>query len=440
LLLARLDPRVEIEESLGDLAQRLAASTMRGADGQMAMSGNQVVAKRLGDEGLRFAVIDGATGRIVTQSVRPLAEFVPTMPGVGERRMAFAIYKPDEQRTLRLEGFVVELAGPSGPVLAAVAVERTHFWHLIEWLWEELSEDILPVGVPLVLATLIVAAVTIRHTLRPVARLSEQAGAITPRTTGLRLEARKVPQEVQPLVRAFNATLERLDEGFALQRRFTADAAHQLRTPMAILRARLDGMPARPEIGALKQDCDRVARVVSQLLAISRLEANQIEIAETVDLGQLAATVVADMAPLAIAGNRSLTLESPDAPVLVRGNSAALRDAVLNLIDNALRFGPDRQPVDIVVRPGASVVVADRGPGVAPDDRARVFEPFWRGHDPRGSGSGLGLAIVAEIAAAHGGSASVRERAGGGAEFLLDLPEVPGQAQARPSSLPQAAQ
>ena len=439
LTLAWEQATIEIGRDWGELADRLAASVKTGPDGGLVVAPDADLAKRLRGKRLRHVVVEAATGRVIEGSTPSIAPMLPTVPH-GVRRMAFAVAAVADDPKSSLAGFVVERTDLKPPVRVAVVIEERHTWPFIAWAVDELIAEVLPIGIPLFFTTLIVTAVTIRRTLRPVARLSDQAGAITPRTTGRRLEARKVPQEVQPLVHAFNAALERLDEGFALQRRFTANAAHQLRTPMAILRARLDGMPARPEIGALKQDCDRIARVVSQLLAISRLEANQIEIAETVDLGQLAATVVADMAPLAIAGNRSLTLESPDAPVLVRGNSAALRDAVLNLIDNALRFGPARQPVDIVVRPGASVAVADRGPGVAPDDRARVFEAFWRGHDPRGSGSGLGLAIVAEIAAAHGGSATVRERAGGGAEFRIDLPEAAGQVEARPSSLPQAAQ
>jgi signal transduction histidine kinase len=272
--------------------------------------------------------------------------------------------------------------------------------------------------------TLVVAAVTIHRTLKPVTALSVQAGAITPRTTGLRLDEANVPAEVLPLVTAFNAALERLDRGFAMQRRFTANAAHQLRTPLAILRARLDGMDAGVEATALKRDCDRITRVVAQLLAIARLDAHEIEIAETVDLCALARETVSTLATLAIAEGRSLSLDAGAAPVAVRGNSAALGDALGNLIENALRFAPPRGTVEVVVRPGAALAVLDRGPGVKPEERARVFEPFWRGSDPRGPGSGLGLAIVAEIAAAHGGRVLALDRPGGGAEFRIELPQV----------------
>lgn len=304
-------------------------------------------------------------------------------------------------------------------------VDPQNPWAAVAWAIDELQEDVLPVGVPLAIATLAIVAITVRRTLRPIARLSRQAGAITPRTTGIRLSDSGVPSEVLPLVAAFNAALDRLDQGFAMQRRFTASAAHQLRTPLAILRARLDGLPAGTETAALKRDCDRIARVVSQLLSIAQLDSHQIATDEIVDLCKLAEETVAAMAPLAIAGGRGLALDAPRAPVLVRGNSAALGDALRGLVENALRFAPPGSAVDVAIRPGAGIAVLDRGPGVPAAERGHVFEPFWRGADPRGPGSGLGLAIVAEIAAAHGGRAVALDRAGGGAEFRIELPEPP---------------
>jgi signal transduction histidine kinase len=436
LTLAWEQSTIEIHGDLGELADRVAASVRAGPDGRTTVDLDQALARKLNRKGLRYVVIDADRDRILAGSTPSIATQLPALPAGGPGRMAFALAGPSAPQGANLSGFLVERATPSGKVRVAVAAQERHAWPFVAWAVDELVDEVLPVGIPLFLTTLIVTAVTIRHTLRPVARLSKQAGAITPRTTGLRLDTRKVPQELLPLVRAFNAALARLDEGFALQRRFTASAAHQLRTSLAILRARLDGLAQRPEIETLKQDCDRIARVVSQLLAISRLEARQIELTETVDLAGLAAAVVADMAPLAIASGRSLALDAPSMPVPVRGNSAALRDALMNLIDNALRFGPEGMPVVVVVRPEASVSVADRGPGVAPADRTRVFEPFWRGPDPDRLGSGLGLAIVAEIAAAHGGGVWVENRTGGGAVFRIALPPAP----VVPAALSQAAQ
>ncbi len=419
---------IEIHGDLGALADRLAASIRVAPDGGAAVAPDRDLRAALETPGRRYAVIDLASGATVVGSTPPVASLLPA-PAVAASRLAFAVPATPGDPQASLSGYVVDRVIGERRFRAAVATQERHDWPFVAWAMDELVEEVLPVGIPLFLATLVVAAVTIRRTLKPVARLSVEAGAITPRTTGLRLDEARVPAEILPLVRAFNAALVRLDEGFTLQRRFTANAAHQLRTPLAILRARLDGLAPRPEVEHLKQDCDRIARVVQQLLAIARLEAHQIDLGETVELGHVARGIVADMAPLAIAEGRSLALDGPDAPVFVRGNSAALRDALANLIDNALRYGPDGQPVEVTLRPGASLVVADRGPGITPADRARLFEPFWRGQDPHGhhsreAGSGLGLAIVQEIAIAHGGGVAAFDRAGGGTEFRLDLPEA----------------
>lgn len=424
---------VEIHGDTGDLADRLTTSIALGADGQARVVLDRALTEELARPGRRYTVIDLASGAVLAGSTPSIAGLLPA-PAEGTGRLLFAVPGAQEDPKASLSGHLLDHRIADRRFRVAVATQERHDWPFIAWAADELVEEVLPVGIPLFLTTLAVAAITIRRTLKPVARLSVEAGAITPRTTGLRLDEARVPAELLPLVRAFNAALVRLDEGFTLQRRFTANAAHQLRTPLAILRARLDGLAPRPEVELLKRDCDRIARVVSQLLSIARLEAHQIDLGEMVDLGVLSAAVVADMAPLAIAEGRSLALDRPAGSIFVRGNSAALRDALANLIDNALRYGPVGQPVEVTVRPGASLGVADRGQGIAPVDRARLFEPFWRGHDPRGSGSGLGLAIVQEIATAHGGRVEAKDRPGGGAEFLIAIPEASAHANAAPIS------
>ncbi|MBL8704759.1 MAG: hypothetical protein JNM30_07950, partial [Rhodospirillales bacterium] len=322
---------VEIHGDVGDLADRLAASIALGADGRATVVLDRDLAGDLARPGRHYTVIDLATGAVLAGSTPPIAQLLPT-PAEATGRLIFAVPGAQGDAKASLSGHLLDYRIADRRFRVAVATQERHDWPFVAWAVDELVEEVLPVGIPLFLATLAVAAVTIRRTLQPVARLSGEAGAITPRTTGLRLDDARVPAEVLPLVQAFNATLARLDEGFALQRRFTANAAHQLRTPLAILRARLDGLAPRPEVANLKRDCDRIARVVSQLLSIARLEAHQIDLGETVELGALAAGIVADMAPLAIAEGRSLALDRPAGPVFVRGNSAALRDALANLI------------------------------------------------------------------------------------------------------------
>jgi signal transduction histidine kinase len=214
------------------------------------------------------------------------------------------------------------------------------------------------------------------------------------------------------------------------QKRFTANAAHELRTPLAVLRARLDGLPPSPDAAALARDADRMGHLVDQLLTVARLEARQVELEDGVDLVAVARDTVAALFPLALADGKSMELAiepdgEPDPPphaVPVRGNAFVLEDALRNLIGNALRHTPAGGAVEVAVTPDPPALeVRDRGPGVPAALRAHLFEPFVQGRERRG-GAGLGLAIVAETARLHGGTVEVEDRPGGGSVFRLRLP------------------
>ncbi len=267
---------------------------------------------------------------------------------------------------------------------------------------------------------------TLRLALRPLNRLSAAAALVGPEHPGVRLPEAGLPGELEPLVGAINTGLARLERAIEAQRRFGGDAAHALRTPLAVLTARIDLMADDAAKTALLADVDRMGRLVDQMLRLARLEGMPLERPGPVDLRAVAVEAVSALAPLSVARGIELSLESEGQAVVARGNRDALLLAAQNLIENALAHGPRGSRVEVRTAGPATLLVLDRGPGVAEAERATIFTRFRRGsaraQDGAGvSGAGLGLAIVAEIAAAHGGKARADGRPGGGAVFSLEL-------------------
>jgi signal transduction histidine kinase len=263
--------------------------------------------------------------------------------------------------------------------------------------------------------------VVVRAAMGPISRASHDAQTIDTARLDVRLAERGLPSEVRPLVRAINKALDRLERGFRLQRDFTADVAHELRTPLSVMRLRVDALGDRRAAEALQNDLEMMARVVDQLLALAELEAAPREAEAVADLHAVAERVVRHLAPAAIARRRELALTGALAPNLVRAGPGAVFQALRNLVENALQHTPQGTLVEVRLEPGGTVHVLDQGPGIAEGEEALIFERFWRRDRQRGSGAGLGLAIVARIAATYGGGVEVRRAPGGGADFVLRL-------------------
>jgi signal transduction histidine kinase len=227
-----------------------------------------------------------------------------------------------------------------------------------------------------------------------------------------------VPTEIRPIIAAMNGALARLDASVARMRRFTANTAHELRTPLAVMRARLENEEPSSLKDDLLRDASRLHATVEQLLIAARISENQVTTDEEVDLSETVCQIVADHSPLARRSERGIAVEGEDCGTIVRGNRRAIESVVANLIGNALKAEPVGGTVLVRLRPEGEVEVIDHGEGVAPCHRETIFEPFWRKSEAT-PGSGLGLAIAKELVAKLHGRICVEETPGGGATFKL---------------------
>ncbi|CAK08461.1 MULTISPECIES: sensor histidine kinase [Rhizobium] len=259
--------------------------------------------------------------------------------------------------------------------------------------------------------------------LRGISDVAREAAEIEPLRQGARLPVNGIPREVSPLVTAFNGALERLETEFRKRQRFLIDAAHELRTPIAIMQTRIDGMPDGRERQRLLDDVARLAEAAEQLLDFERND-QAADLDEIVDLVDIARTVVADLAPLAITAGYQICFQSKVESLERRGSPSALPRAVSNLVRNAIDHGGNSGMITVSVSASGAgrISVADEGPGIPAEHRQLVFEPFYR-VTPKSRGAGLGLSLVKQVAANHGGGVSI-ESSAAGTRVTIELASV----------------
>lgn len=275
------------------------------------------------------------------------------------------------------------------------------------------SKNLLIVGSGVALVGILVLLLALRS-LRVLARRVSSFNAVR----GWRvLPEQGLPSEVVPLIRAVNKMVGRLDNAHEKQEMFLAAAAHELRTPMAVLRTRLEELAEGDVKEALRKDLRRMSTLVDQLLRLMSI-GNQRELSDDVDLVAAAREVVVEHAPLAVREGVDVELVTDVDALVLRGDQGLVKVALGNLLDNALSFSKAGDRLQVRVQSDASVAVRDRGPGIPHADVERIFEPFAK-NPPNRDGHGLGLAIVKAIMGLHGGTVSVRNADDGGATFAL---------------------
>jgi heavy metal sensor kinase len=278
-----------------------------------------------------------------------------------------------------------------------------------------------------------------RKALRPVEQMTSQAAAIGIDRLHERISPPRSQDEIAYLALTLNAMLDRLEQGVEEKHRLIADASHELRTPLAAMRAELevsllddDLTPAAQEVlESALEEVDRMSHTVDNLLTLARVDEGRLELLTTrVDLRAACEAAADPLRPLA--ATKGLRFEVEGESCEVEADPYRLQQALRNFIENAVKYTPPEGEVRITSwcrGEEAGVTVADTGPGIPPEARARIFDRFYR-VDPargrKGGGSGLGLAICREIALAHGGRVSVDSEEGSGSAFTLALPRPPG--------------
>ncbi|QCI64103.1 sensor histidine kinase [Phreatobacter stygius] len=410
------------EDAVADAVQ---VALTRDAEGRLMLRRTKELVQLRQDSPNLWFIVRDRQGQVLSEGQAPpeFARIGDALDHISQARLGWQIGDEPGLPTARVKrvdtaaGNVQIISGSGGKLLLRKLVLGASILFL---------SAILPNLVLMTLATIIATSMVVRRALAGLGEAAAEAERIDIDKRGMRLPADTVPTEVTPLVKAVNDALGRLDEGYERHKRFLVDAAHELRTPIAILQTRLEALPQTPDKTRLLEDIARLANLAEQLLDLQRLNQRVGHFAP-IDLVTIGRRVATDLAPLAIAAGYELSFDTAAQAVPVMGDQAALERALTNLVQNAIQHGGRRGAITIAVTADGSVEVADEGDGIPADQHERIFEPFHR-LTPLDRGAGLGLNLVREIADIHGGDVSVFERPGGGACFRLTVPRL-----ARPS-------
>ncbi|WP_296713179.1 HAMP domain-containing sensor histidine kinase [Rhodoblastus sp.] len=306
------------------------------------------------------------------------------------------------------------------PYWISVAISGTGFRPFIPVLYDEVAFHVIFPVILLSVMFVFFNISAVRSTLKPLRTVIDAINQIDPAQISTRIDAATSTREAQALVAAVNRMLARIERSVRALREFAGNAAHELRTPLAIMLLSIGKLPDGDVKSKLLKDAHGMKRLVDQMLDMAQATALEIDGRALVPLTAVARDVVADLTPLAITRGRSLVFHDTGAPE-IRGHSDAIGRALRNVIENGLAHSPAGAAVEIFSGPGPCYTVRDHGAGIPEDRRAKVTERFYRVNQSGNEGSGLGLAIVLAIMEAHGGNVEISAANGGGTLVRLNF-------------------
>lgn len=334
-----------------------------------------------------------------------------------------------EEVTFRIRVFKREIAGTPYWIQVAESMKK---------LEEEIYDLVTAIGIGLTASTVLLLAASYMLSARivkPIADINRLAGEISENTLDKRIPLSGSRDEIDDLSECLNRMFDRIQYSFSRQKRYTADASHELKSPIAILRLFFEGASQRMDLPEdLKRQMDaqgqnvlRMDRLVRSLMDLSLLEAGSSTNTETFDLAELAQSVIEDFTPMAEKAKIRLETEIPEA-VPMRGDRGMIRRMLINILDNAIKYNREEGRIHLKLQERDGLILLslfNTGPGIPEEDIERVFEPFYRVEKSRSSesgGAGLGLAIVREIARLHGGTVSIDSEQGAWTRIDIMLP------------------
>ena len=405
--------------ALGRTEDLLVESLVRGDDGTLRIEPTAALREEMRRvPTLKLGAYDPSRRILAPGSAVELTPLLVDPPAISLVNMNY-FFVDDRQRLA--VGVVDSISTAIGALRIAVYGERFR-WDDPFLVLGNLFSSFLPYIMFLVLIGSAGTWLAVRRGLAPLRDVAADAAKIDVDELDQRLSESGVPTEILPLVGAFNDAVARLDASVGRLRRFTANAAHELRTPVTVLETRLDNFDVPTIKTDLRRDARRIRVLVEQLLATVRL-ARSDRPGTKVDLIVICQTVVDDLAMLAIRQRKAIKFQPQVDRLEIFGETRALESVVSNLVDNALRAEPVDGAVILRVGPNGLIEVVDHGPGIAKEERDVIFEPFWRKSEAT-PGAGLGLAIAKELTEALGGRIWVEETQGGGATFKLSFSPI----------------